>query len=360
MEMEMNRLMRWLFALALVLSATSFPIEDDELEVEDNTIDPEEDPLEEAVADLQEGRYEEASKIETLLVSLKKKISSEIVRQKERGLEAEKLIMQSKQELERLHPELTMIEKLLSMVKHLNGKQLGSAANPAASCKELNKDGDFFVRFGDKNIKVRCSGKWTMVANLFDTNADDFPNDPKMVETGWTQTGNGRWSKYVSSVLRSTTQSSALGAADVLSLTRKGYRHLLFCYTKDTADVTCRDSLSGSLTLVSYDTGNPRLAKYRNNKLVYTYFRLTGMKGSADDYNNKNIAYNKFCVPVKGGSRGDFGTDGRLCEHTAGCWEGVFHGWGYGMSLRPWHTGGDEIGACNSYNQYNGIHVYMQ
>jgi hypothetical protein len=208
------------------------------------------------------------------------------------------------------------------------------------------------------------NGGWTLVGNYFDAAGDDMPNTTDYVVSGWQQTGSGKWDAKAATVDRAWgggTGSSAVSLAFVEALGKAaGQKNLKMCFVHQNGyDTTCRQSSDGSLTLVSYPMGNPKLTVYANDKLTYTFGRLGGLAGSADGYDPNT--YTKpddgtklgYCVPVTSAtSKYEFG-DGcggyGLCEvyqkNNNDAWQGVWHGYCFGSSYRPWFVNEDELGG---------------
>jgi cysteine-rich repeat protein len=192
------------------------------------------------------------------------------------------------------------------------------------------------------------NGGWTLVGNYYDSAGDDMPNETSYVVSGWQQTASGKWDTKASTVDRAwggNVGSAAVSMAFVEALGKSaGQKHLKMCFVhKDGYDTTCRSSADGSMTLVSYNTGNPKLTKYSGDKLTYTFGRLGGLAGSADSYNMAALTNQSSCIPRKGGIRYEWGVDKELgtfgiCDCTAPIVpesHGVWHAWGNGMSYRP-------------------------
>ena len=117
------------------------------------------------------------------------------------------------------------------------------------------------------------------------------------------------------------------------------------------------------MTLISFGTGNPNLRFYNDNTLAYPYGRLAGLPGSAHSYNSRDWSSGNYCVPRTIGGRGDFGDEGEgLCEIINGDWTSVWHGWGFGISYRPYRVGDDELGTSNNGTPNNntlGLRIYV-
>ncbi len=146
-------------------------------------------------------------------------------------------------------------------------------------------------------VKAFCDmtgGGWTLVANIYDSGGDDAPNSTDYVVSGWQQTASGQWANAANRVERSSsgTGSSAVSLAFVAALKGSaGQQNLKMCFVhQNGTDTTCRSSSDGSMTLVSYPTGNPKLTVYSGNTLPYTYGRLAGLAGSIDGYNASMFA----------------------------------------------------------------------
>ena len=215
------------------------------------------------------------------------------------------------------------------------------------------------------------NGGWTTVGNFYDSAGDDMPNDTSYVVSGWQQTGSGKWDAKASTVDRAWgggTGSAAVSLAFVEALGKvAGQKNLKMCFVhKDGYDTTCRQSSDGSLTLVSYATGNAKLTVYKDDKLTYTFGRLAGLAGTADGYvYTQYVGNGGACIPRAVGVQNEFGDQSVLgmCEYNdAVSAEGVWNGWGTGVSYRPTHAADDELGNQNganpSVNSY-GFRLYI-
>jgi hypothetical protein len=212
-------------------------------------------------------------------------------------------------------------------------------------------------------VKVFCDmtgGGWTLAANIYDSAGDDAPNTTDYVVSGWQQTASGQWANSATVVDRNATGtgSSAVSLAFVAALNASaGQQNLKMCFVhQNGTDTTCRSSSDGSMTLVSYQTGNPKLTVYSGNTLPYTYGRLVGLSGSQDGYTG--FYSTSFCIPRTPGSVGEFGTNAAnqfpLCERGEADWtsyNGVWHGGGFGMTYRPELADGSELRGGTSPNQ---------
>lgn len=209
-------------------------------------------------------------------------------------------------------------------------------------------------------VKVFCDmtgGGWTLVANIYDSAGDDAPNTTDYVVSGWQQTASGQWATAATKVERSAsgTGSSAVSLAFVAALKASaGQQNLKMCFVhQNGTDTVCRSSADGTMTLVSYPTGNPKLTVYSGNTLPYTYGRLAGLAGSADgyDYSKYKSYLSGYPIPRVPGSAHDFGTEntgigdyynGSICA----CADGAWHGYGQGSSFKPADAANCELGSC--------------
>jgi cysteine-rich repeat protein len=194
------------------------------------------------------------------------------------------------------------------------------------------------------------NGGLTLVANIYDSAGDDAPNSTDYVVSGWQQTASGKWDAKASTVDRAWgggSGSAAVSLAFVQALgASAGQKSLKMCFVhKDGYDTTCRQSSDGSMTLVSYATGNPKLTVYAADKLTYTFGRLAGLAGSADgyDYSKLPVDTNSGCIPRKVGIPGEFGANSAfgLCEANSSgysTYNGVWAGIGAGASYSPSST----------------------
>jgi cysteine-rich repeat protein len=203
-------------------------------------------------------------------------------------------------------------------------------------------------------VKLFCdmtNGGWTLVGNYYDSPGDDMPNETSYVVSGWQQTASGNWTASTSVVDRAYggTGSAAVSMAFVEALGKAASQHLKMCFVhKDGQDTACRSSHDGTLTLVSYTTGNAKLTKYKNDKLTYTFGRLGGLAGSVDGYDFNKFELFGYTVPRVGLSPlSGWGDSGKgVGEHSpTHDFEGVWHGFGCGISLRPWHSDDSELGG---------------
>ncbi|HAN30385.1 MAG TPA: hypothetical protein DCQ06_02195, partial [Myxococcales bacterium] len=116
------------------------------------------------------------------------------------------------------------------------------------------------------------------------------------------------------------------------------------------------------MTLVSFQTGNPKLTKYSTDKLTYTFGRLAGLAGAHESYDYAKSVSATYCIPKSPGKVQDgvWGADPSaqaLCDHN--CCNagqsinenrGVWSAWGSGASYRPNRTNDNEIGNINGPN----------
>jgi hypothetical protein len=254
----------------------------------------------------------------------------------------------------------------------------------------IDPDGDGPIAPAELHCDMTAGG-WTLVGNFFDSAADDMPNEAIYVVSGWEQTGSGAWktgTASVAKVIGGSSGSAAVSLAFIEALGQADHDHIRMCFVNTAGvDVSCRQSTDGSLTLVSYDTGNPNLTQYANNKLVYTFGRLAGLAGSTESYQaESNFKHGDYCVPRLGednGSCGDkkdpcsndfavlWGTKSLgLCECSeAGCGasaanSAVWHGFGCGSVYIPWEVGDDELEGVYCSNGFDsdrsGFRIYLQ
>jgi cysteine-rich repeat protein len=207
------------------------------------------------------------------------------------------------------------------------------------------------------------NGGWTLVGNYYDSAGDDMPNTTDYVVSGWQQTASGAWANKASTVDRAWgggTGSAAVSMAFLAALkAAAGQQHLKMCFVhKDGYDTTCRSSADGSMTLVSYNTGNPKLTAYAGDKLTYTFGRLGGLAGFIDAYDSSKYTgpnqYYNHCVVVASEPKGSYYGFGAneclspnvgLCDSPHNGWYGVWHGHCSGMSYRPWESTNNELGS---------------
>jgi len=216
-------------------------------------------------------------------------------------------------------------------------------------------------------LDVYCDmtgGGYTLLTNVYDSAGDDAPNDIAYAVSGWQQTGAGSWSATVGTVDRdiSGLGSAALPSSVVQGLWDDGEATVLrMCLVSTTNAELCRTSDDGgaNLTLTTPPAGivNTTLAQYYSGNgcsgagcaAAYTYGRLMGLPASRDDYVYASFGWSAFCIARTTGAYHEFGDQPNgLCEHndsdTAG-WRGVWHGWGNGVSFRPWETNDNELGS---------------
>ncbi|MEY3014245.1 MAG: hypothetical protein RIT45_2980 [Pseudomonadota bacterium] len=222
-------------------------------------------------------------------------------------------------------------------------------------------------------------GGWTLVANLVDGAGDDLPGDVAAQAKGWRQTGNGTFvaggdrvdrlppaTGDLSGGLPKGTGAAAVGPAFVAALAKAGSGELRVCLVEapaalgpDVADAAsaaagaelrCRSSFDGSLTLGASDPGakgNATLAAWKADPLAFTYARLAGMAGSSASSDPATLTTGAFPIAVAPGAANGFGTAGSLAEQdsTSGCF-GAWAGKGDGLALRPGETDDNELGGC--------------
>lgn len=234
---------------------------------------------------------------------------------------------------------------------------MGNAASTFASCKAalsanpisvdglypIDPDGSGPIAPANLFCDMK-NGGLTLVANIYDSAGDDAPNVPDYVVSGWQQTASGKWEAKASKVERKSTGSGsgAVSLEFVKALaSNAGQKQLKMCLTSTTgAEATCYASSNGSLTLVSYSGGNPKLDKCVDEKLTYTFGRLAGLAGTVDSYDTKALQFWSACIPI--GSN-------KICEEASApsqC-RGIWHIQGYGMSFRPMESDNNEFGSCD-------------
>ncbi len=202
-------------------------------------------------------------------------------------------------------------------------------------------------------VKLFCdmtNGSLTLVANIYDSAGDDAPNSTDYVVSGWQQTASGQWNKAAKVEKDSSgTGSAAVSLAFVAALKASaGQQNLRMCFVhQNGADTTCRNSADGSMTLVSYPTGNPKLTAYSGNTLPYTYGRLAGLAGTSDGYSEASFTNAGACIPRATGMWAEFGDQtAGLCECTDWWLPAVWHGWGSGQGYRPVEQSNFEIASA--------------
>ena len=238
-----------------------------------------------------------------------------------------------------------------------------SSLCPANSCLDIWDeghsigDGSYWIDPEENGaFQVYCDmtldGGWTLVGNFYDTSDDDFPNDPTYVVSGWQQNNTGGWDTAVTTISRDygPQSSVALSLNTISSLHALGNQNLKMCLVDNLGhDNNCRDSLSGSLTLTSYSSGNPQLSAYSSEPLVYTYGRLAGLRGQVFSYNETDfIDSTQYCIGRDVGVEGEWGWSSTgLCDYQriGGAWVGVWHAIGCGVSFRPYRTSDNELGG---------------
>jgi hypothetical protein len=206
------------------------------------------------------------------------------------------------------------------------------------------------------------NGGLTLVANIYDSAGDDAPNSTDYVVSGWQQIASGAWNNVASRVEKnnSGTGSAAVSLAFVAALKASaGQQNLKMCFVhQNGTDTTCRKSADGSMTLVSYPTGNPKLTVYSGNTLPYTYGRLAGLAGTVDGYDINlygNAPGSDHCIPKTAGAAGDWGGDNvGICQRGAPDYaefNGPWHAGGAGATYRPAERDNSEIrGPASSSN----------
>ena len=217
-----------------------------------------------------------------------------------------------------------------------------------------------------------AAGGWSLIANVYDASGDDVPNDTSYVLSGWEQSGNGQWSVGATTVKPDTSGvgSAAVSLEFVAALAQNNQQNLKICLIGAAGETfSCRSSAAGTLTPVSYGTGNPKLVTYHQNEIAYTFGRLAGLAGSVDGYDPSEFGIDGYRIPIVSWNlvetEGLFGTDGWLAEHATavgGPWgdnEGVWHAWGGGVSFRPWFTNEFELGAELSGERAAGFRIYV-
>jgi cysteine-rich repeat protein len=204
------------------------------------------------------------------------------------------------------------------------------------------------------------NGGWTLVGNYYDSTGDDMPNTTDYVVSGWQHTASGKWDAKASTVDRAWgggTGSAAVSLAFVEALGKAaGQKNLKMCFVHQNGyDTTCRQSSDGSMTLVSYATGNPKLTAYKDDKLTYTFGRLAGLAGSVDGYDPTKFEEGAYTMAKTPGVLTDylFGEQGLFHDsYNPSCiaFMGVWHANGSGHSYKPWFADNTElsmgVGGC--------------
>ncbi|MBI5608829.1 MAG: lamin tail domain-containing protein [Deltaproteobacteria bacterium] len=217
-------------------------------------------------------------------------------------------------------------------------------------------------------------GGLTLMGNFFDSAADDMPNSPDLVLSGWQQDGSGSWKDFPTTVDRvkgGSMGSAAVGLAYAAALAKNsGQSRVRLCFVDDWGtDSVCRDTYNGSLVPASYSGGNPLLANYANDAVTYTYARLAGAPGKTNSYAPGNFgspssAAAGYCIGRSAGSEVDFGTQASpgLCDSAGAPLAGVWVGVGNGMAYAPYKVSNDElagVGGANPSTTSFGFRVYF-
>ena len=235
-------------------------------------------------------------------------------------------------------------------------------------------------------LQVYCDmtgGGFTLVTNIYDSAGDDAPNAIATATAGWQQTASGVFSTTLTKIDRDI---SGLGSAALPSSAIKnlwdgaGATVLRLCLVSTTNTEICRTSgdVAASLTLTTPPAGlvNTTLLQYHASSgctgagcaAAYTYGRLMGLPASRNDYTYTSFSWGGFCIGRTSGLQHQYGTNTSysLCEHNdsdvAG-WRGVWHGWGEGISFRPWETGDNEMGnlyGANPSATSYGFRLYLK
>lgn len=204
------------------------------------------------------------------------------------------------------------------------------------------------------------NGGYTLLFNAYDSAGDDVPNTPAALAQPWQQTGSGAWTATVTSVTHDVgaTVSSGFPASVVKTLFDAGAATALrACLVSTTNTENCRSSHDATLTIETAPAGlvNTALLPYATANCTgtaggcaaaYTYGRISGLPGSRNDFAYASFPTPGNCVRRGTGAANDWGTDVTgLCEHngTSGTWQGAWHGWGSGISFRPWDTADSEL-----------------
>ncbi len=208
------------------------------------------------------------------------------------------------------------------------------------------------------------NGGLTLVANIYDSNGDDAPNDTSYVVSGWQQTASGAWTTSVSKVDRdaSGTGSAAVSLTFVAALKASGgQQNLKMCYVSNGGvDTVCRLSSDSSLTLASYGTGNPQLVTYAADPLTYTFGRIAGLPATTNKY--AGFQNDVYCIPVKASSPagGIFGTGAGLCENSdIGSKGGVWHAFYQGGAYLPYMVGHTDETKSELLSVDPGFRLYV-
>lgn len=260
---------------------------------------------------------------------------------------------------------------------------------PAASCAALLdkfpalKDGNYVIDPDGggplKAVSLYCAmetGGWTLVANLYDSAADDVPNLPGDVTAGWQQTGSGQWGPVLEIANSATdTGAAALGLDALLAFSQGGATKLKICLVaKSGAETECRSS-PDSLTLGGTAEPTSPLAIWQGKPLVYTYGRLVGLPASGPGFAAADLMPGAGCVVASPGATNEFGKTctntlkGGLCEAggTTGM-SGVWCGHCDGICLRPDATADDELSTgggskpvvANPSDKSWGVRIYVR
>jgi hypothetical protein len=253
-----------------------------------------------------------------------------------------------------------------------NTRTLGTASQPAASCRAIwledasRPNAHYWIDpdggGAQAATQLWCdieNGGWTVIGNLVDTPRDDMPNTPATWASTWASSGLGTWETNANAVHRgrNSGQSAALAPEIVRMMFQSGaYTNLRVCLVSVGDQLICRSTDDGTLTLATAPAGtvNTTLAPFRSGACVgaqsacnaaYTYGRLVGLPGTRNDFTWASFGSPGYCVLRATGVANEFGTDGTgMCENSDPSWHGVWHGWGNGISLRPYDTSNNELG----------------
>jgi cysteine-rich repeat protein len=228
-------------------------------------------------------------------------------------------------------------------------------------------------------LENNSPNNWTLVGNFYDSAGDDMPNETKYVASGWNQDGLGvgnvqKFSTGLAKPLDRVNTAQGSGAVSLAFIEAMakvaGVKHLRMCFVgTDGKDTYCRSSNNpnDSMTLATATTVfNTKLKPFQSTALAYTFGRLAGLAASADGYDASLYSLGGFCIKRANAaedvnSEPNFGKQSEgLCEHhntTQGAWAGIWHGFGYGMSFKPWEKDDTELAAGTVSDGVNGLPI---
>jgi hypothetical protein len=202
---------------------------------------------------------------------------------------------------------------------------------------------------GTVATRMFCQGQKLVLGNFYNTVDNDFPDTLSYVVSGWRKLASGTWAAGARLVDPTSDVSQAHPPSLVQRLAKvRGWGTATICFKdakhtiKECRSLSAR-SPSTYGTKASIDQFVTVAAK-NGNRVAWAYARMAGMPASADKcYGITRTTetaglcrHQAGCVGRTAGSVWWTGSQSNgFCEHATSGWNGVWHGWGRGVSYVP-------------------------